>query len=186
MGLGDIPNITFSGGLVSGVESTSNLGATGNNPAGNWINTLQFVDNFSHITPRHELKFGGEVRNIRDNRVYDLFFNGQLGFTGTANPEGIPNPLVDFAEGLPSSSLQFVGNSGRSYRTTSYDFFAQDKFKLRRNLTLTYGLRYELNTVLARRHESLEHLASEFVYHIPSAQCGPNQSGAAAGIRHRH
>ncbi|MFZ0637108.1 MAG: TonB-dependent receptor [Candidatus Acidiferrales bacterium] len=148
IGLGDIPNITFSGGLVSGVESTSNLGASGNNPAGNWINTLQWVDNFSHITPRHEWKFGGEVRNIRDNRVYDLYFNGQLGFTGSANLEGIPNPLVDFAEGLPSSSLQFVGNSGRSYRTTSYDFFAQDKFKLRPNLTLTYGLRYELNTVL--------------------------------------
>ena len=82
-GLGDIPNITFSGGLVSGVESTSNLGATGNNPSGNWINTLQWVDNFSHITPRHEWKFGGEVRNIRDNRLYDLYFNGQLGFTGS-------------------------------------------------------------------------------------------------------
>ena len=146
--LGDIPNITFSGGLVSGVNATSNLGATGNNPAGNWINTLQFVDNFSHITPRHEFKFGGEARNIRDNRVYDLFFNGQLGFSGTANPEGIPNPLVDFAEGLPSSSLRFTGNSGRSYRTTSYGFFAQDSFKIRPNLTLTYGLRYELNTVL--------------------------------------
>jgi hypothetical protein len=148
MGLGDIPNITFSGGLVSGVSATSNLGATGNNPAGNFINTLQFTDHFSLITPRHEWKFGGEARNIRDNRVYDLFFNGQLGFSGTNNPEGIPNPLVDFAEGLPSSSLQFVGNSGRSYRTTSYGLFAQDKFKLRRNLTLTYGLRYELNTVL--------------------------------------
>jgi Carboxypeptidase regulatory-like domain len=148
MGLGDLPNITFSGGLVSGVESTSNLGATGNNPAGNWINTLQFVDNFSHVTPRHAWKFGGEARNIRDNRVYDLYFNGQLGFTGSNNPQGIPNPLVDFAEGLPSSSLQFKGNSGRSYRTTSYDFFAEDTFKVRRNLTLTYGLRYELNTVL--------------------------------------
>ncbi len=148
MGLGDMPNITFSGGLVSGVESTSNLGASGNNPAGNWINTLQWVDNYSHITARHDWKFGGEVRNIRDNRVYDLYFNGQLGFTGSENPQGIPSPLLDFAEGLPSSSLQFVGNSGRSYRTTSYDFFAQDTFKLRPNLTLSYGLRYELNTVL--------------------------------------
>ena len=148
IGLGDIPNITFSGGLVSGVESTSNLGATGNNPAGNWINTLQFVDNFSHVTPRHEWKFGGEARNIRDNRTYDLFFNGQLGFDGSRNSEMIPNPLVDFAEGLPASSLQFKGNSGRSYRTTSYDLFAQDNFKIRRNVTLSYGLRYELNTVL--------------------------------------
>jgi len=147
-GLGDIPNITFSGGLVSGVETTSNLGASGNNPAGNWIDTLEWVDNFSHITPRHEWKFGGEVRNIRDNRLYDLYFNGQLGFTGSLNPEGIPNPLVDFAEGLPSSSLQFVGNSARSYRTTSFDLFVQDNFKLLPNLTLSYGLRYELNTVL--------------------------------------
>jgi outer membrane receptor protein involved in Fe transport len=147
-GLGDIPNITFSGGLVSSVEPYSNLGASGNNPAGNWINTLEFVDNFSHITPRHEMKFGGEVRNIRDNRLYDLYFNGQLGFTGSNNPQDIPNPLVDFAEGLPSSSLQFVGHSGRSYRTSSYDLFAQDKFKIRPNLTFSYGLRYELNTVL--------------------------------------
>jgi Carboxypeptidase regulatory-like domain/TonB-dependent Receptor Plug Domain len=147
-GLGDIPNITFSGGLVSSVEPYSNLGASGNNPAGNWINTLEWVDNFSRITPRHEWKFGGEVRNIRDNRLYDLYFNGQLAFTGSNNPQGIPNPLVDFAEGLPTSSLQFVGNSGRSYRTTSFDFFAQDKFKIRPNLTFSYGLRYELNTVL--------------------------------------
>ena len=185
-GLGDIPNITFSGGLVSGVESTSNLGATGNNPAGNWINTLQFVDNFSHITPRHEWKFGGEIRNIRDNRVYDLFFNGQLGFTGSANPEGIPNPLVDFAEGLPSSSLQFVGNSGRSYRTTSYDIFAQDKFKLRRNLTLTYGLRYELNTVLHDATNRSSTWRPNLFSHIPPAQRGSNQSSAAPGIGDRH
>lgn len=147
-GLGDIPNITFSGGLVSSVEPYSNLGASGNNPAGNWINTLEFIDNFSHITPRHEWKFGGEARNIRDNRLYDLYFNGQLSFTGSNNPQAIPNPLLDFAEGLPSSSLQFVGDSGRSYRTSSYDFFGQDKFKIRSNLTFTYGLRYELNTVL--------------------------------------
>jgi hypothetical protein len=147
-GLGDIPNVTFSGGLVSSVEPYSNLGASGNNPAGNWINTLQWIDNFSYITPRHEWKFGGEVRNIRDNRLYDLYFNGQLAFTGSNNPQGIPNPLVDFAEGLPTSSLQFVGNSGRSYRTTSYDLFAQDKYKIRSNLTFSYGLRYELNTVL--------------------------------------
>ncbi len=130
------------------MEATSNIGASGNNPSGNAINTMQWTDNFSHITPRHEWKIGGEILNIRDNRLYDLYFNGQLGFTGSANPEGIPNPLVDFAEGLPSSSLQFVGNSARSYRTTSYDLFAQDKFKITRNLTLSYGLRYELNTVL--------------------------------------
>ncbi len=58
------------------------------------------------------------------------------------------NPFADFAEGLPSSSLHFVGDSARSYRTTSYDFFAQDSFKIKPNLVFNYGLRYEYNTVL--------------------------------------
>jgi hypothetical protein len=94
------------------------------------------------------------------NRLYDLAFSGQIIFSGqnnTAGPGGtnIPNALVDFAEGLPSGSLQFVGDSHRNFRTTSYDFFVQDSFKLRPNLTLNYGLRYELNTVLREAHGRL-------------------------------
>jgi hypothetical protein len=148
MGLGNIPNLTMAGGLVSNSGSISNLGSNNNNPGGVWQNTLQFTDSFSHTTARHNLKFGADIRNVRDNRFYDLDFIGQITFTGSRNPQGIKNPLVDFAEGLPSSSLHFIGDSHRSYRTTSYDFFAQDSFKLLPNLTLNYGLRYELNTVL--------------------------------------
>ena len=73
-------------------------------------------------------------------------FIGQITFTGSENPQGINNPFADLAEGLPSGSLHFVGNSARSYRITSYDFFAQDTFKLRPNLTLSLGLRYEIQT----------------------------------------
>jgi len=148
LNLGNIPNLTLAGGLVSGGGAFSNLGSNNNNPSGFSQNTLQFIDHFSHITPRHEWKFGADIRNVRDNTFYDLDFIGQLTFTGTQNPQGINNPLADLAEGLPSSSLHFVGNSARSFRTTAYDFYAQDTFKLRSNLTLNYGLRYEYNTVL--------------------------------------
>ncbi len=55
----------------------------------------------------------------------------------------------------PSGALQFVGDSHRNFRTTSYGFFGQDSFKLRKNLTLNYGLRYELNTVLHEAHGRL-------------------------------
>src|SRR5262249_40430820 len=73
----------------------------------------------------------------------------------TNNPEGIQNALVDFAEGRSSGALQFVGDSHRNFRTTSFGFFGQDSFKLRSNLTLNYGLRYELNTVLNEAHGRL-------------------------------
>jgi hypothetical protein len=119
------------------------------------INTFQWVDNLSHTTARHSFKVGGDIRYVQLNRLYDLAFSGQILFSGTNNPEGIPNALVDFAEGLPSGSLQFVGDSHRNFRTTSYGLFAQDTFKLRPNLTLNYGLRYELNTVLHEAHDRL-------------------------------
>ncbi|HZU21676.1 MAG TPA: hypothetical protein VE998_02520, partial [Terriglobales bacterium] len=146
--LGNLPNLTMSGGLVSNGGSISNLGSNNNNPGGLWQNTVQLVDHYAHTSGRHEWKVGGDIRNVRDNRFYDLDFIGQITFTGGANPQKIKNPLVDFAEGLPNSSLHFIGDSHRSYRTTSFDFFGQDSFRIRPNLTLNYGLRYELNTVL--------------------------------------
>jgi Carboxypeptidase regulatory-like domain/TonB-dependent Receptor Plug Domain len=155
--LGNMPNLTMSGGLVSNGGSISNLGSNNNNPSGVFQNTLQFIDYLSHTTSRHELKFGFDIRNIRDNRFYDLDQIGQITFTGGRNPQGIKNPLADLAEGLPNSSLHFVGDSSRSYRITSFDFFGQDSFRLRSNLTLNYGLRYELNTVL---HEATNRAAT--------------------------
>jgi len=160
MGLGNIPQITFSGGFVSGSAAVSNLGGAIDQPNNTAINTFQWVDNLSHTTARHSFKVGGDVRYTQLNRLYDLAFSGQVSFSGTNNTLGpggspIPNALIDFAEGLSSGALQFKGDSHRDFRTTSYGFFAQDSFKLRRNLTLNYGLRYELNTVLREAHGRL-------------------------------
>ncbi len=148
MNLGNIPFITLSGGLVSAGSAVSNLGGSDNNPSGATINTFQYVDQVSFTTGKHAWKFGMDIRRLQMNRVYDLAFSGELVFDGSQNPQGISNALVDFAEGLPGSSLQFVGNSERGLRTSSFDFFAQDSFKIRPNLVINYGLRYELNTVL--------------------------------------
>ena len=148
MSVGNIPFITLSGGLVSAGSAVSNLGGSDNNPSGSTINTFQYVDQFSYTSGRHSWKFGTDIRRLQLNRIYDLAFSGELVFDGSQNPQGISNALVDFAEGLPASSLQFVGNSERGLRTSSFDFFAQDTFKFRPNLIINYGLRYELNTVL--------------------------------------
>src|SRR5262249_44806744 len=64
LGLGNIPNLTMAGGLVSNGGSISNLGSNNNNPGGLAQNTLQFIDHFSHTSGRHEWKFGIDMRNI--------------------------------------------------------------------------------------------------------------------------
>ena len=160
LGLGNIPQITFSGGFVSGSASVTNLGGGIDQPNRTTINTFQWVDNLSHTTARHSFKAGGDIRYTQMNRLYDLAFNGQIIFSGTNNVAGpggtnIPNALVDFAQGLPNGALQFIGDSHRNFRNTSYGLFAQDTFKLSHNITVNYGLRYELNTVLHEAHGRL-------------------------------
>jgi len=160
LGLGNIPQIAFSGGFVSGSASVTNLGGGIDQPNRTAINTFQWVDNLSHATAHHSFKVGADIRYTQLNRLYDLAFSGQITFGGTNNTAGpggtnIPNALVDFAEGLPTGALQFIGDSHRNFRTTSYGLFAQDSFKLTRNLTFNYGLRYELNTVLREAHGRL-------------------------------
>jgi len=161
LSLGNIPMLAFSGGFVSGSASVSNLGGAIDQPNRTATNSFQWIDNLSHTTARHSLKVGGDIRYLQLNRLYDLAFNGQVSFSGTHNMAGaggtanIPNALIDFAEGLPDGALQFVGDSHRNFRSTSIGIFAEDTFKLRRNLTLNYGLRYELNTVLHEAHGRL-------------------------------
>ena len=160
LGLGNIPQLAFSGGFVSGSSAVTNLGGGIDQPNRTAINTYQFVDNFSHTTARHAYKVGGDIRYTQLNRLYDLAFSGQITFGGGLNTAGaggtnVPNALIDFAEGLSNGALQFIGDSHRNFRTTSYAVFAEDSFKLRRNLTLNYGLRYELNTVLHEAHGRL-------------------------------
>jgi hypothetical protein len=164
LGLGNIPQLAFSGGFVSGSAAVTNLGGGIDQPNRTANNTFQWVDNVSHTTARHSFKLGADVRYTQLNRLYDLAFSGQVSFSGSLNtadnrdplnPVNVPNALIDFAEGLSSGALQFVGDSHRNFRTTSFGFFGQDSFKLRKNLTLNYGLRYELNTVLNEAHGRL-------------------------------
>jgi len=160
LSLGNIPQLAFAGGFVSGSSAISNLGGAIDQPNRTATNTFQWIDNLSHTTARHAFKVGGDIRYTQLNRLYDLAFGGQITFSGLDNTAGsggtnIPDALIDFAQGLADGVLQFVGDSHRNFRTTSYDLFAQDSFKLRHNMTLNYGLRYELNTVLREAHGRL-------------------------------
>ncbi len=164
LNLGNIPQVAFAGGFVGGGSSITNLGGGIDQPNRTATNTFQLIDNLSHTTARHSFKVGGDIRYQQLNRLYDLAFSGQITFSGLDNlagtdsggdPVNIPNALIDFAQGIPDGALQFVGDSHRNFRSSSYGLFAQDTFKLRHNVTLNYGLRYELNTVLHEAHGRL-------------------------------
>jgi hypothetical protein len=101
-------------------------------------NTFQWTDNFSKVVGRHTLKFGLEFHYDQINTDAIAQFNGNFLFTGS----DAVSDFEDFLLGLPSqynqSQLQpFYG------RNKYWGLYVQDGWRLRSNLTLNYGLRWD-------------------------------------------
>ncbi len=111
-----------------------------NGSTGQYNNTFQISDNFSKIVGRHTLKFGGDGRYLQINERNTYSENGYIQFGG----EETGNDFADYLLGAPDffnqASQQFLDN-----RSKYYGFYAQDTFKFRPNLTLNYGLRWEVS-----------------------------------------
>jgi outer membrane receptor protein involved in Fe transport len=134
-----VPFISTNGGFAIGNNFEGELPQAGN--------TFQWADNFSKVMGNHSLKFGGDVRRQQFNQFLYYNVNGDFSFQsgGANNSPGGVNAYPDFFLGTPTSYSQGAAQ-GEYIRNTSLYLFAQDSWKLRSNLTLNYGLRWELNT----------------------------------------
>ena len=138
-----------SGAAVPFVQfsSITSIGTPIGTPGGLQRNTWQFLDNFSWVRGRHSWKFGGEVLSHVVHTTFANYNSGWIQINGTTNLPlipGLPQDLSDFARGYAVSFTQ--GNSLRAAgHTRSIDWFAQDDWKIRRNLTLNLGVRWEHN-----------------------------------------
>jgi Carboxypeptidase regulatory-like domain len=104
--------------------------------------SLSFIDNVSWTRGNHSIKFGGEVRPIR------LYTDRQGGITYTfANINNFLTNNVQSAQylgDLSAPSPFFNNTTGEALAEQAYYIgYAQDEWKIRPNITLNYGLRYE-------------------------------------------
>jgi hypothetical protein len=144
-------------GLGSGFEGVpfvtigGTLGLFGNNFEGQLPqtgNTFQFNDNFSKIVGNHSFKFGGDVRYQKFDQKLYFNVNGEYIFgPGGTNDTGAADLFADYLLGLPASYSQGSANT-ELVRNTSLYLFAQDSWKIKSNVTLNYGIRWEMNTPL--------------------------------------
>jgi hypothetical protein len=133
-----VPLISLAGGF-----------AIGNNPQGDFSqtgNVYQGSEDYTRIFGRHTLKFGTNIQNQRLVQWYYYNINGQFQFTGGGpNDVGFSDLAPNYLLGLPDTYTQGSANA-LDVRTTQFDFFGQDAWKLKSNVMLTYGLRWEWNT----------------------------------------
>ena len=104
-------------------------------------NTYQIGDNFSKIHGRHTIKLGADFRYYQMNNRNGGGFVGGFGFSGGETGYDV----ADYLLGAPSSYSQSTPQvlDGRSRYGGIY---AQDSIRLRSNLTLNLGLRWEYST----------------------------------------
>jgi hypothetical protein len=151
-----LPAITVGG--VFTVTSFSSLGANFATPSKRANNVWSWADNISLNRGRHTWKFGGEFRYIRLNVNNDALGRGLItlfsgpnaaafGFSNVASIARVcPRSLPSFATVFAQPCSQFGSGFGRHLSTKSFDWYIQDQWRLWKNFTLNYGLRYELNT----------------------------------------
>ena len=138
-----IENVSFND-FTFGVDTT---GLTQAN------NTFQWTDNFSRAIGKHTVKVGAGFHFDQINTHPDVIFNGSFLFQGTET--GVD--FADFLLGVPSSYTQ--GDSEPFYNRNKYvAAFAQDSWKLKSNVTLNYGLRWDVVPPWYEKYNQLQTL----------------------------
>ena len=142
--LGAAPPLMFVNGAFT-------LGPSPQGPTKLHDTTFQYQDTLSWTRGKHQLKFGGDIRWVENNFNFDFFNNGSFFFGDFGPYTGLPgtnspgSALADFVGGFWDNYFQF-STARYGIRTHSLYFFGQDAWKITRNLSLDFGLRYEYNS----------------------------------------
>lgn len=94
---------------------------------------IELADNVDYALEKHGLRFGGQLEagGYRSNERTNPFGTFQFA------------DIDAFEAGLPTQFTQRIGDPTVKYRQYQFGWYVQDDFRVRKNLTLSYGVRHE-------------------------------------------
>jgi hypothetical protein len=131
-----LPLITIQG------FNTSTVGYLGDTQQGPFLthdHTFQWVNNIAWTRGTHALKLGADIRRDRYNVEGNQGMRGNLQFQNQATGYG----FSDFMLGYIATSSQAAQIAVAQLRATSQAYYVNDTWKVRPNLTVDFGMRYE-------------------------------------------
>ena len=151
-----LPNLSFTD--IANLQDTT--------PQLNRSQTYTFSDNVIWNHGKHTWRWGGDFRRVQVNTETDSNPRGSFVFTGlnTAQFDSSGNRMTgtgydfaDFLLGLPQQTSEQFG-VGNHFRGNYWDLYAQDEWKMRANLTLNLGVRYEYVSPLTEINNRIANL----------------------------
>ena len=178
------PSIVALAPKIEGVENvvfnSFSIG-TNTNELKQVNNTYQMSDGFSRVLGRHTVQVGGEFHYDQVNANPIAQFNGNYSFTGSETG----SDFADFLIGAPSQYNQSQLNFFYS-RNKYVGSYGQDSWRVRPNLTLNYGLRYDRIEPWYEKYNQISTFAAgQQSLAFPGAPAGilyPTDAGVARGI----
>jgi hypothetical protein len=169
------PQMSFSDGYTTWADDSKSVGKQANN-------VYQISDNFTHVSGKHTLKFGGDYRWMQTNGADFFLSQGSFAFRSQETAFPTTEGRANSGNGFASFLLGAVDNARYNVLAVvpgnRYKYFAtyfQDDWKVSSRLTLNLGLRYE---IFFPRTESFNNL-SGFDPTVPNPAAG-NIPGAIA------
>jgi len=166
----NLPTFTGFGCLIQG-DANSQATQAG---------TYQVADNLTKVIGSHTIKVGAEHRRVYSNNYTDFFSRQTFGFNVFTNTghhtlqnlnAGVGSNTIEDLTGallglvFSASQTQFFDAAGTQlvndrlgFRQREVGIFAQDAWKVRPNLSITYGLRWEFYGVPFEQHNNLSSL----------------------------
>ncbi len=132
-----------------GINGLSGFGDGTEGPYTNRNKVFEIIDNVSWIKGRHSFKVGAHFRIDHYNQVGNQFPRGGFQFDGRAtgsldgNAAPIAPSFADFLLGYQRLSELSVQLAVTEFRAVSQSYYVTDTWRMRDNMTLDLGLRYE-------------------------------------------
>jgi outer membrane receptor protein involved in Fe transport len=129
-----LANVSFGfGGVTKPSSPIQTLGPATNLPQGRIGKVYQFADNFSMVFGRHSITVGAEYKHLNTIVPFLPNYNGTFSYN-------VADRVVNNA---PSGVSITLGDPTLAFKENDQYYFFQDDFKVRPNLTLNLGVRYE-------------------------------------------
>jgi hypothetical protein len=129
--------------------------------------TYDWSEHFSWVKNNHTIKIGGNFQRAVTNIIRNYartgltlgYFSYYASITG-----GVQDDVEELLLGKADLADRSFGDTHRHIYQNSVGFYAQDDWKIRKNFTLSYGLRYEINGTMRDK----DNLEAEFVLGSPT------------------
>ncbi len=159
------PTLIFSSGIASLTDAQS---------AFNRNETNAVSASLLWNRGRHNVTLGGDFRRQEFNYLSQENPRGTFTFTGIAT--GVSD-FADFLHGLPDTSAIAYGNADKYLRQSVYDAYLTDDWRLRPDLSISAGVRWEYGAPITELYGRLVNLDIAPAFSAVAPVLGSNPIG---------